>query len=279
MLRDITIGQYYDVDSVIHRLDARLKLLVTFLFVLFLFLFDSMLTMLPVTLLLGLVIKISNVKLKFILKGLKPVLLIIIFTVIMNMIFTPGDIIFEFYFIKISKQGVIRALFMGYRLFILIISSSMMTYTTSPIELTDAIEGLLKPFKKIGVPSHEIAMIMSMALRYIPTLLEETDKIIKAQTARGAKFDSKKLTERAKSYIPVLVPLFVNSFRRAEDLAMAMESRCYRGDIGRTRLKVMKFTRVDYIVAGLCLFAFLCLFVFDFYTAKSVIWNIDINVK
>ncbi|PID82891.1 MAG: transporter [Clostridiales bacterium] len=281
MLRDITIGKYYDVESPIHKLDPRFKLLTTFIFVIVLFLYKSILTLVPVCIFLGFVIYVSKVSLKFILKGLKPIFLLIIFTVCMNMFLTGGTKLFSFMFLTVTKEGLIRAVFMGSRLLIVIIGSSMMTYTTTPIELTDAIEGVLKPLKKIGVPSHEIAIIMSMALRFIPTLMEETDKIIKAQMARGANFESKKIIERAKSYMPILVPLFINSFHRADELAMAMESRCYRGDIGRTRLKVMKFKKNDFIALIIVLFVAFGFFYFDYETAKSSLWNLsqNINVK
>ncbi len=261
MIRDITIGRYYGVESVIHSLDPRFKLLMTLFYIILLFAFRSILTLIPMTIYLMVVVYLSNVSIKFIIKGIKPILVIIAITFFMNLFFTPGRVIFSFFFIDITYEGVIRAGFMSFRLILLIIGSSLMTYTTSPIELTDAIESLLKPFKKIGVPSHEIAIIMSMALRFIPTLVEETDKVMRAQMARGANFESKNIISRAKGYMPILVPLFVNSFKRADELAMAMEARCYRGDIGRTRLRTMKYGKND-LVALLIVVVFT---VFTFY--------------
>ncbi len=278
MIRDITIGRYYDVDSVVHRLDPRFKLLTTFLYIILLFSFDSMLTLLPMTILLFAAIVLSKVKFTYILKGIKPIMYIIALTVLMNMFFTNGRVVFEFYFIDITYEGLVKAVFMGVRLLLLIMGSSLMTYTTSPIELTDAIEGLLKPFKKIGIPSHEIAMIMSMALRFIPTLMDETDKIMRAQMARGANFESKNIIKRAKSYLPILVPLFVNSFKRADDLAMAMEARCYRGDIGRTRLKTMQYGKNDLIALIVVLICLVLVYYVDNYLAKSLLWSLDISV-
>ncbi len=247
MIRDITIGKYYDVESVIHSLDPRFKLLMTLFYIILLFAFNSILTLIPMTIYVLVIILLSKVKLGYILKGIKPVLVIILITFIMNLFFTAGREVFRFYFIRITYEGLVRAGFMSFRLILLIIGSSLMTYTTSPIELTDAMEALLRPFKKIGVPSHEIAIIMSMALRFIPTLVEETDKVMRAQMARGANFESKNIVQRAKGYMPILVPLFINSFKRADELAMAMESRCYRGDVGRTRLRKMRYGKNDLI--------------------------------
>ena len=201
-------------------------------------------------------IAVSKVPLKFILKGLKPVFIIIIFTFVLNLFMVKGDVIWSLGFLHITRQGVRTAVFLGIRLVLLIIGSSMLTLTTKPISLTDGIEKLLSPMKKIGVPAHELAMMMTIALRFIPTLLEETDKIMKAQQARGADFESGNLIRRAKSLIPILVPLFISAFRIASELAMAMEARCYRGDEGRTRMNEMKLEGRD-AVAGLLLAAFL----------------------
>lgn len=250
MLRDITIGQYYPTDSVIHRMDPRMKILSTFAFILTLFIVDTLWAYLPIVGFLYGVIKISGVPIKYVLRGLKPILLIILFTVSINVLFTRGDVFFSFWIFSITKQGVIQAVFMALRLMILIMGSSMMTLTTSPIQLTDGIESLLNPFKRIGVPAHEIAMMMTIALRFIPTLLEETDKIMKAQMARGADFESGSLIKRAKSLVPLLVPLFISAFRRADELAMAMESRCYQGGDKRTRMKVLAYTHRDLVALG-----------------------------
>lgn len=247
MIRDITIGQFYPADSIIHKLDARLKLLGTGLFVISLFLVSTFAGYLFITLALCSVIVASKVPFSFMLKGLKSIIFIVSFTVIINIFLTDGEtILFEYKFIKITLEGVIVAIKMSYRLIMLVVGSSILTLTTTPINLTDGIEYLLNPLKKIGVPAHEIAMMMTIALRFIPTLLDETDKIMKAQQARGADFESGNLIERAKSLIPILVPLFISAFRRADELAMAMEARCYRGGEGRTRMNKMKFTKSDY---------------------------------
>jgi energy-coupling factor transport system permease protein len=198
---------------------------------------------------LMILIKTSRVPVKYLLRGLKPVLFIIIFAFAINIFLTPGVAIFEFGFLKVTLEGVKQAFFMATRLILLIIGTSILTLTTSPIELTDGIEKCLDPFKKIGVPSHELAMMMTIALRFIPTILEETDKIMKAQMARGADFESGSIVNRAKSLIPLLVPLFISAFRRADELAMAMEARCYRGGENRTRMKILKYTKVDSVGA------------------------------
>ncbi len=248
MLKDITIGQYYPTDSFIHKLDPRVKLGTTILFIISLFFVKSFVGYLYIILSLLVAIGISKVPLKFMLKGLKSIFAIILFTVFLNIFFTPGEtIIFHFKFITITMEGIIIAVKMAMRFVLLIIGSSLLTLTTSPVQLTDAIEYMLKPFKKIGVPAHEIAMMMTIALRFIPTLLEELDKIMKAQTARGADFDTGGLLKKAKSLIPLLVPLFISSFRRAEELAMAMEARCYNGDNNRTRMKKLELESSDYL--------------------------------
>lgn len=247
MLRDITIGQYYPSGSIIHRLDPRTKIIGTLVYIIILFFVKTFTGFAAAILFLGIVIKLSKVPLKFILKGLKAIVFLLMFTVILNMFLTKGDVLVQFWIFKITKQGVYQALFLGARLMLLIIGSSMMTLTTTPIELTDGIERLLRPLKKIHVPVHEIAMMMSIALRFIPILLEETDKIMRAQMARGADFESGNLVQRAKSMIPILVPLFLSAFRRAGELATAMEARCYRGDAGRTRMKELRYKRRDFI--------------------------------
>jgi energy-coupling factor transport system permease protein len=245
MIRDITIGQYYPVDSLLHRLDPRVKLIGTILYIISLFAFSNYYGYIIAAAFLFTVIKISKVPLKFILKGLKAVIVLFIFTATFNLFLTPGRIIYELGFIKITIEGIITAVLMTIRLTFLILGSSLMTFTTTPNNLTDGLESLMKPLNKIKVPVHEISMMMSIALRFIPILMEETDKIMKAQMARGADFETGGLVKRAKSLIPLLVPLFVSAFRRANDLAMAMEARCYRGGEGRTKMKPLKYKGRD----------------------------------
>ena len=247
MLSNISIGQYYPGNSVIHKIDPRGKILFVFLFIISLFLIDNFMPYAVIALGLLSIIKVSKVPLKFIIKGLKPILFIIIFTFLINIFMTRGEVLMRLGPLSITREGLIQASFMAIRLIYLIIGTSLLTLTTSPIALTDGIEHLLNPFKKIGVPAHELAMMMTIALRFIPTLLEETDKIMKAQKARGADFETGGLIKRAKSLIPLLVPLFISAFRRADELAMAMEARCYRGGEGRTRMKQLKLQRHDYI--------------------------------
>lgn len=256
MLRDITLGQYYPGNSWVHSLDARIKIIATIVYIVALFIVDNFYGFIISAVALGAVIAVSKVPLRFILRGLKPVFIIIIFTFVLNLFMVKGDVIWSLGFLHITRQGVRTAVFLGIRLVLLIIGSSMLTLTTKPISLTDGIEKLLSPMKKIGVPAHELAMMMTIALRFIPTLLEETDKIMKAQQARGADFESGNLIRRAKSLIPILVPLFISAFRIASELAMAMEARCYRGDEGRTRMNEMKLEGRD-AVAGLLLALFL----------------------
>ena len=247
MLRDITLGQYYPSGSIIHKLDPRTKIVGTLAFIVLLFIVKTFIGFACAILFLGIVVKLSKVPLKFILRGLKAIIFLLLFTVVLNMLMTKGEVWAKFWIFTITKQGVYQALFIGLRLVLLIIGSSLMTLTTTPIELTDGIERLLRPLKRIHVPVHDIAMMMSIALRFIPILLEETDKIMKAQMARGADFESGRLIQRAKAMIPILVPLFLSAFRRAGELATAMEARCYRGDNGRTRMKELKYKRRDYI--------------------------------
>lgn len=246
MIRDITIGQYYPTESILHRLDPRVKLIGTFLFIVSLFAFDSFYGYIAVALFLAIIIKLSNVPFGYIVKGLKAIVVLLLFTMFFNLFFTQGDPVFEWGVIKITDNGIRMASFMGIRLTFLILGSSLMTFTTTPNQLTDGLEKVMKPLNRIKVPVHEIAMMMSIALRFIPILLEETDKIMKAQMARGADFESGGIMKRAKSLIPLLVPLFVSAFRRANDLAMAMEARCYRGGDGRTKMKPLRYQRRDY---------------------------------
>ena len=265
MIRDITIGQYYSGESVIHRLDARLKIVATVLFIIELFVVNDFIGFALCAVCLGMVVSASKVPLNFIMRGMKPILLILIFTFCLNIFMIPGNELVRIGFLKITDAGLYTAVFMAIRLVLLIVGTSLLTFTTKPINLTDGIESLLGPLGKIGVPTHELAMMMSIALRFIPTLLEETDKIIKAQQARGADFESGNLIRRAKALVPILVPLFVSAFRIAQDLAMAMEARCYKGGKGRTRLHQMKFGKIDYmasVILVLFLAAVICMRIF-----------------
>lgn len=251
MIRDITLGQYYPGNSWIHRLDARIKIIWTFVYIVSLFIIKDFWGYISVLITLAFIIGVSKVPLKFILKGLKPIFLIIVFTFTINMFMTKGTPLVPLGFLTITKEGLYNATFMGVRLILLIIGSSLLTLTTKPINLTDGIEKLLSPWQKIGLPAHELAMMMTIALRFIPTLLEETDKIMKAQMARGADFESGNIMNRAKSLIPLLVPLFISAFRIAQDLAMAMEARCYRGGSHRTRMNGMQLRKKDGIASVL----------------------------
>lgn len=253
MIRDITLGQYYPGNSWVHRLDPRTKIIATFIYIISLFIVNDFWGFLIALIALGLIIGDSRVPLKFILRGLKPIFIIIIFTFTINMFMTKGTPLFELGFITITHQGLYNAVFMGIRLVLLIIGSSLLTLTTKPISLTDGIESLLNPLRRFGLPAHELAMMMTIALRFIPTLLEETDKIMKAQMARGADFESGNIMSRAKNLIPLLVPLFISAFRIAQDLAMAMEARCYKGGKNRTRMNGMKLQKKDGIAAFLVL--------------------------
>ena len=245
MLKDITIGQYFPGDTFIHKLDPRIKILIIGLFITSLFFINSFFPYIFIFGFIISVITISKVPFKFILKGLKPLLFIILITFSINVFMTKGEILYTIGPLTITKEGLRQAVFMALRLILLITGTSLLTLTTSPIALTDAIEKLLSPFKKIGLPAHELAMMMTIALRFIPTLLEETDKIMKAQMARGADFESGNILRRAKNLVPLLVPLFINAFRRADELATAMEARCYRGGDHRTRLNELKLRGAD----------------------------------
>ncbi len=255
-IRDITLGQYFPGSSWIHRLDPRIKIMATLLYIVALFVVQDFIGFAIAAAGLAAVIIISKVPLSFIVRGLKPVFLIISFTLIINMFMIKGEVLVSFWFLEITREGLRTAIFMAIRLILLVIGSSLLTLTTKPISLTDGIEALLSPFKKIGVPAHELAMMMTIALRFIPTLLEETDKIMKAQQARGADFETGNLMSRAKALIPILVPLFISAFRIAQDLAMAMEARCYGGDIKRTRMNGMKLGKND-LAASLLYILFL----------------------
>ena len=248
MLKDITLGQFFPGTTLAHKLDPRTKILLVFLYIVALFCAKGLVTYGILAVCLAICVRISKVGLKQLVKGLKPVLFIIIFTGILNLFFTPGDYyVLEVGFIHVSNTGLHNAIFMVVRIMLLIMGTFLMTYTTSPISLTDGLERLLGGLKKVHVPVHELAMMMSIALRFIPTLIEETDKIMSAQKARGGDFESGNLIQKAKALIPILVPLFVSAFRRADELATAMECRCYHGGEGRTKLHVLKYENRDYI--------------------------------
>lgn len=247
MLKDITIGQYFPGNTIIHRLDPRIKIIIISLFIMSLFFVNSFIPYIFIVLFILMVIKVSGIPIKYILKGLKPLFFIILITFAINIFLTKGEVLYKIGPLSITKEGLYFAFFMGFRLVFLITGTSLLTLTTSPIALTDGIESLLNPLKKIGVPAHELAMMMTIALRFIPTLLEETDKIMKAQMARGADFESGNILRRAKNLVPLLVPLFINAFRRADELATAMEARCYRGGENRTRLNELKLVKSDII--------------------------------
>ena len=250
MLKDITLGQYFPGDTLAHKLDPRTKLLVTVLYVVALFTAKSYIAYGLLILTLVLAVHISHVGAKALFKGLKPVLFIIAFTALLNLFYTPGTELCRFWIFRITVEGIRAAITMMLRITLLIMGTFLLTYTTSPIRLTDGLESLLNPLKKIRVPVHELAMMMSIALRFIPTLIEETDKIMSAQKARGADFETGSLMQRAKALVPLLVPLFVSAFRRADELATAMECRCYHGDEGRTKLNVLHYQTRDYLVLG-----------------------------
>ncbi|HHU33443.1 MAG: energy-coupling factor transporter transmembrane component T family protein [Zhaonellaceae bacterium] len=251
MLKDITIGQFIPGESVVHRLDPRTKILGVILYMIGLFALDRLEAFVAVAILTLLIVWLSRIPLNYLLKGLKPVLIILLFTVGLHFFLTPGTVIWRLGPLKVTIEGIKQGIFMSLRLIFLVLVTSLLTLTTSPINLTDGLEKLLGPGKKIGLPAHELAMMMSIALRFIPTLLEETEKIMKAQIARGADFESGNLWQRAKSMVPLLVPLFVSAFRRADELALAMEARCYRGSIGRTKMKQLKMTGRDYFAIAI----------------------------
>ena len=256
MLRDITLGQYYQTESVIHKLDPRVKLVGTIAYILSLFLVGNVWGYLLAAVFLAVMIKLSKVPFQFMVKGMKAIVFLLVLTVIFNLFLTPGEALFSIWKLTVTKEGLRTAVLMAVRLSFLIIGSSIMTLTTTPNNLTDGMESLMRPLRKLKVPVHEIAMMMSIALRFIPILLEETDKIMKAQIARGADFESGNIIKKAKSMVPLLVPLFISAFRRANDLAMAMEARCYRGGDGRTKMKPLRYEardRVAYLVCFLYL--------------------------
>jgi len=251
VLRNISFGQYIPQDSIIHNLDPRIKILSCLAIIVGLFLITDFMgyAILGTFIMIGLII--SKVHPKFVFRGLRPILFIIIFTLIIHLFMTEGEILYQVGFLKITKEGLIKGLLVACRLFILILTTSLLTLATSPISLTDGIERLLSVFRPLGIPAHEIAMMMTIALRFIPTLLEETEKIMKAQISRGADFESGNILNRAKNLIPILIPLFVNAFRRADELAIAMEAKCYRGGEGRTHFRRLKIKIVDIFTLGL----------------------------
>ncbi len=258
MLTDITIGQYYPTDSVIHRLDPRTKIILTFVYIFLLFTINNVLGYALAFLFLILLIGLTRIPVGYVMKGVKPLMAIILFTVIINIFMTPGTPLWQWGILKISYEGLAYAFFMSTRLIMLVIGTSLMTLTTSPIDLTEGIEYSIKWIPLIGRYAHELSMMMSIALRFIPTLMEETDRIMKAQQSRGADFESGNIIQRAKALIPILVPLFISGFRRADELATAMEARCYRGGEGRTRMHVLAFKRRDRLAfAAFTILAFL----------------------
>ena len=261
-LKDITLGQYFPGSSPIHKMDPRSKILFTVLYIVALFTAKGPLAYVVLIAALGVCVAVSKVRLQSLVRGMKPVMIIILITAVLNIFYTPGDPIWQWGFLKITAEGIWAAIYMVLRITLLINCTFLLTYTTSPIMLTDGLEKLLGPLKKIHVPVHELAMMMSIALRFIPTLIEETDKIMSAQNARGADFDSGNLFQKAKALVPLLVPLFISAFRRADELAVAMECRCYHGGEGRTRMRQLKFERRDIAAllfgAALVALALLC---------------------
>ena len=263
MLSNITMGQYYPTDSIVHRLDPRVKILLTIAFIVGIFLVHSLWGYALALVFVYFMARLSLVPFKMLMRGLRPLRFILVLTFVLNLFFSgEGTILWQWSFITITHEGLSRAVHYCLRLLFLVIGTSLLTLTTSPVSLSDGLELLLSPLKVIHFPAHELAMMMTIALRFIPTLLEEADKIMKAQMARGADFESGNLLARAKAMVPLLVPLFVSAFRRAGDLAMAMESRCYRGGEGRTRLRVLKLTRAD-LYASLVVAAFVGLIVIE----------------
>jgi len=251
MIKDITLGQFFPGESIIHKLDPRVKIVLMIAYIAVLFIVQTAVGYLFTTILTLIFVSLTKIPLKMYLRGLKPLLFIVVFTALLNVFYSTGEILAQFWIFKITVEGIKNAVFMIIRIFLLVISTSMLTYTTSPIVLTSALENLLRPLNKIHIPVHEFSMMMTIALRFIPTLLTETDKIISAQKARGADFESGGLIKRAKALTPILIPLFVSAFRRADELATAMECRCYTGsDDGRTHLTVFSVKMCDYIAVS-----------------------------
>lgn len=253
MLKDITFGQYFPADSVIHKMDPRMKLILVILFIAMLFTADGLIPLLVGVAVMAASYVMSGLSFRLIVKSIKPILPIVIFTAVLNIFFIEGDPVFQWKFISVSERGIVTAVLMCVRIIALIAGSSLLTYTTTPIALTDGLERLMAPLSKIKVPVHELSMMMTIALRFIPTLIDETEKIISAQKARGADMDSGNAIQKAKALVPVLIPLFISAFRRADELAMAMECRCYQGGEGRTRMKTLSLGARDF--AGLAVMA------------------------
>ena len=265
MLKDITLGQYFPGNSVVHRLDPRTKLIMLVVYIIALFCAVSWVSYAAVFVFLAVTISISTIPVKSILRGMKPLIVILVFTGVLNLFFTSGGkVLVDFWFITITSDGLVRAIFMVARILMLISGTFLLTYTTSPISLTDGLESLLNPLKAIRLPVHELSMMMCIALRFIPTLIEETDKIMSAQKARGADFENGSLLQRVKALVPILVPLFISAFRRADELATAMECRCYQGGEGRTKMKLLRFSYFDFVAFGVGI----CLIVVIFVLAK-----------
>ncbi len=271
MLKDITLGQYYQEDSLIHRLDPRVKLVGTVVFMISLFIFNNFICYTLGLLFLTIVISLSKVPFKFMIRGMKAIFFLLVITVLYNLFLSNGDILFEWKFIRVTWQGIETAFFMLIRLSLLIVGSSLMTLTTTPNQLTDGLESLLKPLRVLRVPVHEIAMMMSIALRFIPILMEETDKIMKAQIARGAQFESRNIFKKVKALVPLLVPLIISAFRRANDLALAMEARCYRGGDSRTKMKPLRYTSRDVVSYMILSFYFAGIIVCGIFLEGSLI--------
>lgn len=264
MLKDITIGQYFPGKSLIHRLDPRVKIVLTLFYIIMLFIADGAGGLGVGILFVVVCYAISKIPPKMVLRSLKPVVPIVLFTAVLNMFFVEGKTLYELGFLKITYEGLSMAIFMSVRIICLIAGTSLLTYTTSPIALTDGIERLLSPLKKLKMPVHELAMMMTIALRFIPTLIEETDKIMSAQKARGADLESGGIVQRSKALIPILIPLFVSAFRRADELALAMECRCYRGGEGRTRMKQLKMSGVDAVASVFTAISFAAVIVLNY---------------
>ncbi len=264
MLKNLTIGQYYPIKSTLHSLDPRTKLVLCVLYMVCVFAFTSVWGLVMIAAFNVAAVMLSNVPLRLIIKSYKPILIFISITALLNLFLTPGEPIFSFYFLTVTWEGVNFTILMILRIFFLITATTLLTLTTTPIMLTDAMESLMSPLKRIGFPAHAIAMMMTIALRFIPTLLEETEKLMKAQSARGADFETGSIMKRIKAVVPLLVPLFVSSIRRAEDLAVAMETRCYRGDINRTKMKVLKMSARDYVAYAIFAFYFSAVLLLQF---------------
>ena len=270
MIRDITIGQYYPADSVLHKMDPRAKLVGTLVFIISVFVFHTFPGYAVATIFLAAMIILSKVPVKFMFKGLKAIVMLLMITVVFNIFLTPGKVLWQWGILHVTEEGLKLAGRMAIRLTYLVIGSSLMTLTTTPNQLTDGLERLLRPLNKLHVPIHEIAMMMSIALRFIPILMEETDKIMNAQKARGADMETGSLTQRAKALIPILIPLFVSAFRRADELALAMECRCYRGSVGRTRMKQLEYAKRDFVALAVMLLCLALVIVINIYFPKMI---------